>query len=100
FSPFPPRFLAGHPKAGAACSLGQAPLFLGEPKKIRCAARASDGQSFWEGPETRRAAKRKQRSTVPPGRRRCRQPAVPARSGGGKGSIATSSASRSAKHES
>jgi hypothetical protein len=27
----------------------------------------------------------KQRSAVPPGRRRCRQPAVPARNGGGKG---------------
>ncbi len=37
-------------------------------QKIRCAARADDGQSFWEGPETRRAAKRKQRSAVPPGR--------------------------------
>jgi hypothetical protein len=39
---------------------------------------------FGREPETRRAPQRKQKSAAPPGRRRSRQPAVPAREEAGK----------------
>lgn len=39
---------------------------------------------FGRKPETRRAPQRKQKSAAPPGRRRSRQPAVPAREEAGK----------------
>lgn len=58
-------------------------LFAKEPEKTAFKAGASS-LVFSGGPETRRAAERKQKSAVPPGRRVFRQPAVLASKRGGK----------------
>src|SRR5258708_35103910 len=63
---FLPCSLAGHPEAGGTCSPGQALHFLEEPEKMVF----GKPDLFGRKPETRRAAWRKQRSAVPPGRRR------------------------------
>src|SRR6516225_3798349 len=75
FSFSAPVFSRGTPRRVGACSPGQGLLFAGEPRNFALSL------CFLGGPQTRRAAKPKQKPAVPPARRRLFQLAVPARRG-------------------
>src|SRR5215831_18021783 len=75
FSFSAPVFSRGTQQASGACSPGQGLLFAGEPRNFALSL------CFLGGPQTRRAAKPKQKPAVPPARRRLSQLAVPARRG-------------------